>query len=197
MALTISSIVLDNLQVTTGSSINCTATLSAPAPSGGVTLLVDTDTPLITVPASVTVTEGSLVAVFSIAADSTMNSGVGVSVSVRYKNQTCTATLSTISSALKQVTVVPLPVRGGTIATVTVYLTLPAPPEGATITFTQTGDAAGAPLLSSLPPSITLVSGQLVYSFSVPVRRVTSNTGTTLIASYLGVQGIVYIPVLR
>lgn len=71
----LSGLVCDSTDLDAGQSANCTVTLSAPAPTGGVAVSVSADSPALTVPASVNVPDGSPTATFAATATSTPPDG--------------------------------------------------------------------------------------------------------------------------
>ncbi len=91
-----------------------------------------------------------------------------------------TVTGTTNPPALAAVSVNPTDVTGGSPATGTVSITLPAPAGGTTIALTS-----GEPAVAAVPASVTVAAGQTSATFTVPTQPVTSSH-TVVITATLG-----------
>jgi hypothetical protein len=182
---TLSSIALNPMSVTGGSSSTGTVTLTGPAPSGDAAVSLSSDnTAAATVPASVTVAYGSTSATFTVST-STVTASTPVTITASYGGGTKTASLTVTpqgSATLSAVALNPMSVTGGSPSTGTVTLSGPAPSGGAAVSL-MSGNTAAA----TVPGSVTVAAGANSATFTVSTSAVTSSTPVTISATYAGV----------
>ncbi len=175
----LNSVSLSRTTVSAGTNSLGTVSLSGPAGSSGVVVnLSSGNSPVASVPASVTVTSGAATASFAVT-----TSGVNASTQV-----TLTATLNTTSKiagitvnpASLDLVTTPTSVTGGSGANVTVKLTGPAGPAGAVVSLSSSSSSCAVPATVNIP------AGQSQVEFTAPTKAVTSNTSATITGTYNG-----------
>lgn len=162
-----------------------TVTLSIPAQIGGATVMLSSTSPLITLPASVTVPQGSTSAAFSVTT-SAVTTATAVPVSASFNGVTVNSTTTLSPAPVVAVAAVNLPLTtiGGQLATGTVTVTnFPRNPEGVVITLTS-GDTR-----TMQSGTVTIPQYAFSASFSLPTTVVTGSKGVSLKAS-LGTSNI-------
>ena len=147
-----------------------------------VTVSLASSSPIVTVPASVTVPAGQSAASFSatvgaVNADSKVTltataNGGNAAVDLMLKSNV--ANLDGVSFSLPQVT-------GGAPDTLTVRLSLPAPVGGAVVSLSADGSALTA------PATITIPAGKTFATVTLPSLPVAAKTAVTVSAVYKGV----------
>jgi len=181
-AVVLSSVSLNPVSVTGGTSSTGTVTLSGPAPTGGaVVTLSSSNTGVAQVAvSSVTVTAGSTTAAFSVTT-STVASSTQVTISGTYPaGTTRTATLTvTQAVVLSSVSLSPSSVIGGNSSTGTVTLSGPAPTGGVLVTLSSSNTAA-----ATVPASATVPAGSTSTTFSVTTSPVAAIATSVIGATY-------------
>src|SRR6266481_2211472 len=181
---TLSSMALNPMSVTGGSTSTGTVTLSGPAPSGGVAVSLSSgNTAAATVPASVTVAAGASSATFTVST-SAVTSSTAVTISAMYAGVTKMASLSVAppgSATLSAIALNPMSVTGGSPSTGTVTLSGPAASGGAAVSLSSDNTAA-----ATVPASVTVSAGATSATFTVNTSSVTASTSVTISASYAG-----------
>ncbi|MDR3689869.1 MAG: PQQ-binding-like beta-propeller repeat protein [Fimbriimonas sp.] len=173
------SVDLSPSNVTGGTSSTGTVTLNGPAPTGGTTVTLSSDTNGVTLPASELIPAGQTTATFTISTvpvNATENATITASVGV----PSATAVLTVVPPALASVSVSPSAVVGGTNATGTVTLTGPAPTGGEVVNLTSTNSVV------SVPSSVTIAAGTASSTFVVTTSPVFNPTSSTIRASMGG-----------
>jgi LmbE family N-acetylglucosaminyl deacetylase len=154
-----------------------TVTISGPAPQGGeVVNLSSSYSPLVTVPATVTVPLGATSTTFPITIVP-VPSPVGVTITAT-GNGIQTANMTALPPSLTAVSVNPTSVPGGAPSTGTVTLDSPASVLGVAVTLSS-GNAAAA----TVPPSVTIASGSTTATFTVTTHGVGSSTPVVISAT--------------
>ena len=181
---TLSSVGLNPMSVTGGSSSTGTVTLDAPAPTYGATVSLSSNASAATVPASVTVATGATSATFTVSTTA-VTASTPVTITSSYGGVTKTASLTVVPQALptlSSLTLNPTSVIGGTqSSTGTVTLSGPAPTNGVQVLLSSDNGAA------SVPSSVTVPAAASSATFTVSTRAVTNSTPVTISASYSGV----------
>ncbi|HEU5020342.1 MAG TPA: hypothetical protein VFT60_00580, partial [Bryobacteraceae bacterium] len=179
-AVTLSDVSLNPTEVTGGTSSTGTVTLSGPAPAGGITVGLSSNSPA-TTPANVTVAAGSATANFTVTTTSVV-SATNSTITATQNGVTKTAVL-TIVPAITPVSVSlnPASVVGGSPSTGTVTLTGPAPAGGVTVVLSSNNSNA------TVPASTEVAGGQTTATFTVTTLAVTVNATATISAAYNGV----------
>jgi hypothetical protein len=181
--LSLSSLALTSTSLTAGDSTTGTVTLSGPAPTGGVTVTLASDTTSAAqVPASVLVGSGASSAVFKVTTSS-VSGATNVTLTANYSGaRTAILTVKPASSvSVSSITLNPTSVTGGTSVTGTVTLTGAAPSGGATVTLSSSNTAA-----AQVNSSITVSAGAASTVFPVTTTPVASVTSATITGAYNG-----------
>ncbi len=176
--VTVSSISFNPSNVSGGTSTTGTIVLSAESPAGGVSVLLASSDPSVTVPASTVVPAGAKTADFSVTTSTVANTVV-VTVTATYNGVSNTAqlTLSTPGQvSLSSVSVNPVSVANTLQATGTVTLSAPAPLGGVVIYLWTNGSPAFVPV------SITIPANATTGTFPVTTNYVSTVTQGTITA---------------
>ena len=163
-----------------------TVTLSAPAPTGGVVVsLSSSNSPVATVPASITVASGSTSATFNITTYPVSSSN-SVTITASYAGITTASTLTVTTGTsvqLNSLTLSPTTVVGGNPSIGTVTLSAPAPTGGVVVSLSSNKSVA------TVPVSVTVSSGSIVATFTITTRRpYYYSTSVTISAGYAGIK---------
>lgn len=154
-------------------------TISVPAPASGIVVNLSTNSPYVTVPATVTVAGGATTGTFSV-----KTLGVDVStpttITATFGASTKTCNLTLLPTSALSVTVSPTVVVGGSATTVTgtVHLNGKAGPSGVVVTLSSSIASA-----ATLPATVTVPAGAGTAQFPVTTYSVTSPKGVTLSAT--------------
>ncbi len=166
--------------VTGGNSATGTVTLTAPAPAGGISVVLASTISAISVPASMTVPANQSSASFSISTTPVSATTAG-SLSASYTGITKSTTVTVTPPTLASLSVSPGTVVGGTNVTGTVTLSAPAPAGGALVTLRSSKPAIATP-----PSSVPIPAGTTSATFPITTVKPGKNTTVTLTASYAG-----------
>jgi len=185
-AISLTSLVISPAVVPGGLSTTGTVTISSPAPFGGIAVaLSSTNTAAVSVPATVTVLQGSTTANFTVSTFA-VSAATTATVSATYSGVTKTASVTVNLSppaGLKAITLSPTTVIGaqtnGTNSTGTVALTGPAPVGGIVMAL-----ASSNPSVVSVPATLTVPAGSAATTFSATTFNVTSTQTITITATY-------------
>jgi uncharacterized protein (TIGR03790 family) len=141
-------------RVSAGQTITGTVSLNDRAPIGGAVVnLSSSNTSVANVPATVAVPAGLSSATFNIQTR-VVTASTDTTLSATYAGYTVTATLTALP-AISSMDIYPsstLP--AGSFATFEIYLAVPAPPGGASVTITN-----GNPAVTTLPATINIAAG--------------------------------------
>jgi len=193
-AAALSSIGASPNPVVGGNPSTGTATLTSAAPAGGALVSLSSASSAVTVPGSVSVSQGATSAMFGITT-SVVATQTLATLSATYSGLTKTMTFTVnpaASAALATLSLNPTSVTGGTPATGTVTLTAPAPSGGVIVALSST-----KPSLASVPASILVAAGTTSKSFTVTTASTRRNATATISASYAGVTKTATISVTR
>jgi hypothetical protein len=171
-----------------------TVTLTAAAPSGGAAVSLGSASNAVTVPGSVSVSQGATSATFAIAT-SAVTTQTLATVSATYSGVTKTTTVTVnpaAAASLATLSLNPTSVKGGGSVTGTVTLSAPAPANGATVTLTSSN-----PALASVPASVLISAGTTSKPFTVTTGATRKNVLVTISASYAGVTKTATLTVKR
>ncbi|MFN8219689.1 MAG: S8 family serine peptidase [Fimbriimonadales bacterium] len=174
------AISLNPASVIGGKGSTGTVTLDAAAPEGGRTVSLSADAD-VTVPPSVTVSQGALSANFAIQTNS-VNATGSRTVSGSLYGISKSAQLELQRFSLQGVSCNPTKVTGGAASTGTVTLNVPAPTGGATVSLSS--DKAAV----NVPASVNVGQGASQATFSITTTAVASTLTATLTASENGVN---------
>jgi hypothetical protein len=158
-----------------GGTTTGTVTLSDVAPQGGEIVNLSSDySPLVTVPATVTVLQGATSATFQITM-APVPALTGVTITA-IGNGIQTALLTVLPPSLTAVSVNPTTVIGGQAnSTGTVTLDAPASVLGVTVTLSSSNTAA-----ATVPASVTIASGSTTANFTATTSAVLGSTPVTI-----------------
>jgi hypothetical protein len=177
------ALVTDQPSVVAGDSVRGTVGLVTPAPPGGTTVHLSSDTPAAQLPASVFIAGGNSANSFTITtnpsssfASASINAttgGTAKSVFLTiFENPNASASLSSLTPSATSAT-------GGTSIPATVTLSGAAPSGGAVVTL-STSNANAA----QVPPTVTVPAGQTSRSFTITTFAVSANTPVTITGTY-------------
>jgi len=155
--------------------------LAQPAPVGGAVVAVTSaNTAVATVPATVTVLEGTLSASFPITT-LTVGSSTPVTITGAYASVTKQSVLTVDpgAPALVSVALSPAIVTGGVSVLGTVTLSGPAPAGGTVVTLTSGNTSA-----ATVPASITVAPGAAVGNFTVTTNVVATSATFNISAAF-------------
>jgi hypothetical protein len=158
-----------------GGTTTGTVTLSDVAPQGGeIVNLSSSYSPLVTVPATVTIPQGATSATFQITMAPVPSSANATITAIG--NGIQTAVLTVLPSSLTAVSVNPAAVTGGQAnSTGTVTLDAPASVLGVTVALSSSNTAA-----ATVPASVTITSGSTTANFTVTTNGVSLSTPVTI-----------------
>ncbi len=182
VSATLASVSVNPASVTPGMSPTGTVRLSAPAPTGGITIDLWTNGSPAFVPPSVTVATGASTATFSVTTMNVTSSTQGT-ITAFYNGTVQTATIivaPAMTANLVGLSVGPESIAAGKTSTGTVTLSAPAPAGGITIDLWTNGSPA------FVPSSVTVAAGASSATFTVSTIGVTTSTQDTITAFYNG-----------
>ncbi|MCX7800359.1 MAG: S8 family serine peptidase [Fimbriimonadales bacterium] len=175
----VDSVSLNPSRILGGLSVTGTVRLKNPANAGGqVVNLESSDTSVATVPASVTVPEGSVSATFSVATTA-VDSRKNATITASTPQRSAQAVLAVLPEGILEIRV-PETLVGGTTGTGTVHLTGPAGSGGATVELSSSSS------LVSVPATVLVPQGQSSAEFSVSAPVVPSSAQTVTVTAKLG-----------
>jgi hypothetical protein len=102
-----------------------------------------------------------------------------------------TVTGTTSPPALTGISLASGQVKGGVSTTATVFISLPAPAAGTTVTLTS-----GRPAVAQVPPSVTVPAGQTSATFTITTQPVTSSWTAVITASLGSDQRFAFLSVV-
>lgn len=150
--------------------------LNGNAKAGGAIVALSSNSPSISVPATVTVPQGAGQAYFTISSSFVATSATGT-ISATLLGATTTASL-TVAPALSAISVSPTITPGGAPATLEIYLGAYAPAGG-----WQVNLSSSNPSVASLPATVTVPTGSRYLQVPVTTTPQCSNAAVTLTAS--------------
>ena len=174
-AASLSSLTLNPSSVIGGSSTTGTATLSGPAPTGGVVVYLSSSSQYATVPLSVAIPAGQTSATFPVGTNPFSSTLTAVITGKAAGSQTVTLTIQ--PATVLSVSVNPSTVTGGTSSTGTVTLTGPAPAGGLVVVLLSSSSSA------QVPYAVVVPAGQSSATFTVTTTTVSSTTSVTITGS--------------
>jgi len=182
MIVSLSSVGLSPADVTGGSSSTGTMTLSGPAPTGGAVISLSSSDPSVTVPASVTIPEGTTSATFAVST-SPVAAATTSTVSAVFGGAAQTAAITVEPAVLSSLALNPSSTTGGGSSTGTVTLSGPAPAGGVTVALSSSN-----PSLATVPSSVTVPAGFTNAMFTVNTRMALCPNSATITASFSAVS---------
>jgi len=177
--LALSSLTTNPVSVLGGNTSQGTVTLNGPAPNGGMSISLSSDTPTAaSVPAAVLVSAGSTSATFTITT-SPVAGATFVTITASDGTNQKTAWITVTSFAVSLLPVNPASVVGGIVSQGTVTLSSAAPTGGITVSL-----SSGVPSAASVPDSVLVPAGSTSTTFTITTYPVASSTAVTITASY-------------
>lgn len=150
---------LSKSSVIGGQSVTGTVTLTGPAGPAGLSVMLNSDNPAATLPASVTVAQGATTATFTVLT-AAVSTDTLATISAACNGVIRSATLTIKAPTLARLTLTPNKVKGGASVTGKVTLTGVAAVD-TVITLSTTNSAA------TVPASVTVSAGQTSASFTL------------------------------
>src|SRR5262249_41767050 len=182
-------VALSNQSVVGGASVLGTVTLLNPAPAGGVAItLVNNDSGLISLPASVVIPAGGTGATFAVlTAPVSVPTQVTIDSGTAFEGYHAPSTWLTLLPAgspapppsLSSLTLASATILGEGTTTGTVTLTSPAPAGGAMVSLS--GSMEGQVVT---PPSVTVPAGSISADFTITAPQVNAPRYVLIQASY-------------
>ena len=180
----ISGITISPNEVLGGTASAATITLQSPAPPGGVTIALSSDTPSAAAPpASVTIPEGATTSSPVSIPTNAVKSTVNVNITAQYISGGKTISSSsgslTVVAPLSQLTITPNVIFSFFGAVGEVVLPGPAPAGGANISLVSSD-----PSLLAAPSSVTIPAGASSATFNLVAGGTLTTTNVTITATY-------------
>jgi trimeric autotransporter adhesin len=173
----VASLVISPSSIVGGGASVGTVTLAAAAPAGGTSVsLSSQNTAVVTVPASVSVAEGTTSATFAVSSVP-VATVQGVAITATYGGSAQSFTVTVNPPDLASVSLSPPSVTGGSPSTGTVSLTGPAPAGGLAVALSSSIGSA------TVPASVTVAAGATSATFTVTTSSVGSVTNGTITAT--------------
>lgn len=180
-AATLTLLTVSPATVAAGRQVTIRATLGAAAPAGGaVVSLSSSNSSVVAVPASLTVSQGQTSASLTVTTGY-VPSSTTVTVSAFHLGLTRSAVVTVTPSALSTLALNPSSVLGTGSVTGTVTLTGAAPAGGAVIVLSSSNTAAAA-----VPAQIVIAQGSASATFTITTSAVASTATSVISASYAG-----------
>jgi uncharacterized repeat protein (TIGR03803 family) len=179
-SLTVSSVTVSPTSLQGGNGASGTVTLSGPAPSGGMAVVLGSNSSFATPVGPVAVAPGATTANFSIVTEAVpQNTTVQISAILGSSSQHTSLTLAPPpTTTLVSIGLNPYQVQGGTPSTGTVTLNEVAPSGG-----TRVALSSDTPSAASVPSSVTVAAGSTSANFNITTQTVSSNTFVTITAT--------------
>ena len=173
--------------VQAGTPAKARVTLNGPAPAGGATVTLSSNSAAASVPSSVTIAEGSSEGAFTIDTTS-VTAPTTAEITATRNGISQSASLRIYPVAMEGISVSPEHLVGGAAATATIALRDSAPAGGATITLDSGNNS-----LVSIPAQVTIPAGGFGVNFAVSTSAVTVPTSVAIRATYEGVVSATYV----
>jgi len=183
------SVNLSENKVLSGNPAKARVTLNGPAPAGGATVTLSSNSTVASLPSSVTIPEGSNEGAFIINTDP-VGAAITAQITATRNGISQSASLRIYPAALDGLSVLPEQLVGGAPATATITLRDAAPLGGATVDL-ESGDAS----IVTIPAQVTIPNGYFEASFSVSTLAVSVPTSVAVKATYEGVTSSAYLRV--
>jgi trimeric autotransporter adhesin len=178
--LTVSSVTVSPTSLQGGNSASGTVTLSGPAPSGGLTVVLGSNSSFASPVGPIAVAPGATTASFSIVTEAVpQNTTVQISAILGSTSKQKSLTLTPPPTVtLVTIGLNPYQVQGGTPSTGTVTLNEVAPFGG-----TRVALSSDTPSAASVPSSVTVPAGATSANFNITTQTVSANTFVTITAT--------------
>jgi len=166
----INSVSVDPAVILAGSTSTGTVVLEGPAPAGGQVITLASNRTTVSIPATVTLPEGAILATFPVT--STGNSATSALITASNNGVRKTTTLTVVRPTLVRVSVADGTVRGGVQNTAFTVTMSVASPVDLTIRLSSNN-----PALARVPSTIIVPAGQLTATGTVTTGRWSGATG--------------------
>ena len=164
-----------------GQSSLGTVEMNQPAPPGGTVVTLSAgDTNIVTVPASVTVPEGTMSASFTLST-STVTATTNVIMAASANGVGRTESITILPTSIQSLTLTPGSIGAGNTSTGQVTMSNPAPTGGALISL-KSSDTA----VATVPATVTVAEGATTATFAVNTAAVELSSNPAISASYAG-----------
>ncbi len=183
------SMSLSEGKVLGGNPVKARVILNGPAPAGGATVALNSDSSVASVPSSVTIPEGATDGAFTVTTTS-VSTPATAQITATHSGVSQSASLRIYPIALEGVGVSPDNVVGGGSTTATITLRDSSPDGGATVTL-DSGDTS----IVTVPAQFTIPEGFTWATFPVSTLAVTVPTSVAIRATYEGVTSTTYLRV--
>ena len=182
--LTVNALVLQNLSVSSstiigGNGLTATVTLSAPAPTGGVSVVMSSNNAAVAVPATINVAAGQTTATLDITTVAVANN-TSVTLTATLLGVSKTASVLVTAPGLTRLMLNPSSVVGGNATTATVDIGSPAPAGGLVIALASNRSDV------LVPATVTVPFGQSSVSVQVLTKSVITSTDVVVTATLNG-----------
>jgi hypothetical protein len=167
--------------VNAGASVNGTVNVYGHAYLTSETVHL-TATNGVTVPATVSITNGNNSATFTATVPAAASGTSAITATIYGTTATATITIQPKTVGLSSVSVTGLPVKGGTNTTGTVTMTGTAPSGGLLVNLSSSNTN-----VATVPATAAVFAGSTSGSFTITTKAVTANTTVTITASRNGV----------
>lgn len=175
-------------KVLSGNDVKGRVSLNGPAPAGGATVALSSNSIAATVPSSVTVPEGATDSAFIVTTSGSTAATAQITATYNGINQS--ASLRIYPVTMEGISVLPEHLVGGASATATIDLFDAAPDGGATVTL-ESGNTS----IVTVPAQVTILEGDFLETFAVTTATVTVTTTVAIRATYEGVTSTTYLRV--
>lgn len=183
------SLNLSEGKVLGGNPVKGRVSLNGPAPAGGVTVTLSSNSSAASVPSSVSIPEGATDGAFDVTTTS-VSTAATAQITAAHSGVSQSASLRIYPVALEGIGVSPDNVVGGASTTATITLRDSSPAGGATVTL-DSGDTS----IVTVPAQFTIPQGFSWATFPVSTLAVTVPTSVAIRATYEGVTSAVYLRV--
>ena len=173
----LSSVTLGPTDVTGGSSSTGTVTMNGPAPTGGAVVSLSSSDPSVTLPATVTIPEGTTSTSFNMTTSPVASATTAI-ISAVFNGVTQTASITVEPPVLTSLTLNPSSATGGTSSTGTVTLSGPAPAGGVAVALSSSNTS-----VATVPSSVTVSPGFTNATFTVNTDLLLCSNSVTITAS--------------
>jgi pimeloyl-ACP methyl ester carboxylesterase len=169
--------------VPSGNNSTLTATLSGPAPNGGINVILSSTNQSAFPVSNITIPAGNVMGSITVQAG-TVSTSTTVTVTASYNNSRANATVTVnpiggSGAVLSSVSVSPSTIVGGLSPLGSVYLTGSAPSNGATVQLSSNNQH-----FVQVPASVTVQPGYTSATFPVTTTFTSSPVGATILGMY-------------
>ncbi len=160
-----------------------TVTVSAPAPSGGLTVDLSSNNTALSVPSSVTIPSGRTSASF-LATTSAVTGSINIAVTASTTSMTVSNTMI-LDPMLAGVGLAQSSIQGGQSVAATLYLNASAPMANAVVQL-----SSDQPSIVSMPASLMVPAGLSAVNFTITTSQVSTSTNVNITSSYAGATSV-------